>query len=203
MCVGRRSSCSTKCLRPFLRIAVLGRKAARGLITSYLHLVNKVKQSFCRPQQEAENPRIFGRSAHESGKVSRTHRPPLPLQETSLVLISVRGWVDPNRRSAAGRIMSISNSNDSISNRTINLPACSAVPSTHPKCNTDVKNKRRFTVTPLHLPRGVQFHLYSSSNCRPIHAFHQNDTPYCSDKALRPVNVTAFTHSISCHRKSL
>ena len=39
---------------------------------------------------------ISRQSAHEGGKVvSPTHRPPLPHQETFLVLISVRGWVYP------------------------------------------------------------------------------------------------------------
>jgi hypothetical protein len=38
---------------------------------------------------------ILRQSVHEGGKVvSLTHRPPLP-QEIFLVLISVRGWVDP------------------------------------------------------------------------------------------------------------
>jgi hypothetical protein len=38
---------------------------------------------------------ILRQSAHEGGKgVSPTHRPPVP-QEIFLVLISVRGWVDP------------------------------------------------------------------------------------------------------------
>ena len=36
-------------------------------------------------------------SAHERGKfVNPTHRLPLPPQEIFLVLISVRGWVDPS-----------------------------------------------------------------------------------------------------------
>ena len=47
-------------------------------------------------------------------------------QEISLVLISIRGWVNQGH-SAAGRIMSIKNSN-TIGNRTRDLPSCSAVP---------------------------------------------------------------------------
>jgi hypothetical protein len=40
-------------------------------------------------------PDFLRQPAHEGGKVvSPTHRPPLP-QEIFLVLISVRGWVDP------------------------------------------------------------------------------------------------------------
>jgi hypothetical protein len=76
----------------------------------------------------------------------------------------------------------------------------SQCPPPHPTCSTDVKNERRCTVTSPHLPYGVQFHLHSLSNCRPIHMFHQNDIPYCADEALRPVNFVAVTHSINCHR---
>jgi hypothetical protein len=55
--------------------------------------INKVKLSHDRPSglQEAETPRISTQSAHEGG----TYRPPLPHREDPLVLISVRGWVDP------------------------------------------------------------------------------------------------------------
>jgi hypothetical protein len=62
----------------------------------------------------------------DGGEVSLTCRHPLP-PGRFLVLISVRGWVDP-RASAAGRIRSIEKSNDLIGNRTRDLPACSVVP---------------------------------------------------------------------------
>jgi len=48
-------------------------------------------------------------------------------QEISLVLISVKRLSQPQDHSAAGRIMSMKNSDDTIGNRTRNLPACSAV----------------------------------------------------------------------------
>ena len=42
-------------------------------------------------------------------------------QEIFLVLVSLRGWVDPQGHNTAGRIMSIKNSNDTIGNRTRDL----------------------------------------------------------------------------------
>jgi hypothetical protein len=45
-------------------------------------------------------------------------------QEMLVVLISVRGCVDPR----AGRIMSMKNSNETIWNRTSDLPICRTVP---------------------------------------------------------------------------
>jgi hypothetical protein len=49
-------------------------------------------------------------------------------QEIFLVLIYVKRLSQPQGHSAAGRIMSMKNSNDTIGNRTCDLPACSAVP---------------------------------------------------------------------------
>jgi hypothetical protein len=52
---------------------------------------------------------------------------PLPPRRF-LVLISVRGWVDPRGHCAGGRIRSIEKSGDLIGNRIRDLPACSIVP---------------------------------------------------------------------------
>ena len=55
-------------------------------------------------------------------------------QEIFLVLISDRGWVEP-RVTVPARIMSMENSNETIGDRTREVPACSAVPRpTAPRC---------------------------------------------------------------------
>jgi hypothetical protein len=46
--------------------------------------------------QEVQTTRISAQPAHEGGKtVNSTHLPPLPTKEDPLVLVSVRGRVDP------------------------------------------------------------------------------------------------------------
>ena len=58
---------------------------------------------------------------------SPTHRPPLPPGNIPVTHFCKR-LSHPHAHSAAGRIMSIKNSNDTIGNRTRYLPSCSAVP---------------------------------------------------------------------------
>jgi len=60
-------------------------------------------------------------------QISPTHRPPLPPGNITGTHFCKR-LSHPQDHSAAGRIMSMKNSNDNIGNRTRDLPACSAVP---------------------------------------------------------------------------
>jgi len=78
--------------------------------------------------QEFEAPRFQDNRHVKVIRLSTVRTGRLYQQEIFLVLISVRGWVNPMAISAAGRIMSMKNSNDTIGNRTRELLACSAVP---------------------------------------------------------------------------
>jgi len=63
------------------------------------------------------------KTALKGGKaVSPKHQPPLLPQEIFLVLISVRGCIEP-RAILTGRIMPMKNSSATIGNRTCDLPA--------------------------------------------------------------------------------
>jgi hypothetical protein len=91
-------------------------------------------QSHYRPGQALRVPGVWGsqisrHSAHEGGK----GRQPYALatfihQEIIMVLISVRGWVNPRGNSEPERFMSMKNSVDTNRNRTGDLLACNVVP---------------------------------------------------------------------------
>jgi hypothetical protein len=70
----------------------------------------------------------FMTTAQDGGKVvSLTHRPPLPPGNTPGAHFCYR-LSRPQGYSATSRIMSLKNSNDTIGNRTRDLPVCSVVP---------------------------------------------------------------------------
>jgi hypothetical protein len=72
-------------------------------------------------------PHFLDNRLTDGGEVSLTHLPPFT-PGRFLVLISIRGWVEPQGHIAAGRIRSIEKSNELIGNRTRDHPACSIVP---------------------------------------------------------------------------
>ena len=96
-------------------------------------MVKKVKQSHYIPGQALRVPGGWGsqmsrHSAREGGKVVSIRTGHLYPQEIFLVLISVKRLSQPQGHNAAGRIMSMKNSNDTVGDRTRDLLGCRAVP---------------------------------------------------------------------------
>ena len=96
----------------------------------------KVKQSHYRPGEAVRVPGVCGsqisrQSAHEGGKVvSPTHRPPLPVRKYSWYSFLLEAESNPRTIVRPEGLCQWKFSNDTIGNRTSNIPTCSAVPHT-------------------------------------------------------------------------
>jgi hypothetical protein len=189
----------------------------------YLWQNVKEKQSNYRPWQALRVPggwgsQILRQSAHEIGKVvSPTHRPPLP-QGNIFVLISIRGWVDSR---AAGRIMSMKNSSDSIGNQSRDLPVCSAVPQPlHTACPLSVVGRSNMLKYCFGREKGINYnwsfpiddrnykmtpqYLYVRRWCRNLSPFscfcykwRRKKRPLRTQNKLQIHWIHAFSHSIN------
>jgi hypothetical protein len=120
-----------------VRVRTTGLKCAENVLMKIItfimvncSMVVKVKVKQALRVVGGWGSKILGQSAHEGYRVvSPKHRPPLFPGNISVTHFCYR-LSRPQGHSAAGRIMSMKNSSDTIGNRPRDLPVCSAEPQT-------------------------------------------------------------------------
>ena len=109
------------------------------------------------------------------------HRPPLPPGNIPGTHFCQR-LSRPQGHSAAGRIMSMKNSNDTIGNRTRDLPACSAVPQpTAPPRAPIINTKKMFNCITIPCQIHAMCNCLYCSVCQNFYAIRVTDrnNPTC------------------------